>query len=437
MEHDIAAIWSDILSSSSGFLPPGTSEMWISECVPMSIEDGVLKLMVPNRFTLDNIEKRVLDTLSDYVRSEGHASSVELVLSDAAQKPAPAAKQILQPQSKNGLLPNYKFDTFVVGKSNNFAHAASIAVSESPGDAPHNPLFIWGGVGLGKTHLMHAIAHRILENEPSARILYVTSEKFTNDLVASIRNNTTQDFRARYRNLDVLLVDDIQFIGNKDATQEEFFHTFNSFREANRQVVISSDRPPKDIKDIEERLISRFEWGLVTYIQPPDFETRVAILQTKAELKEYRIPEDVITFIAQNIPSNIRELEGALNRVVMYSKINDEPINTDNIGSWLKDVIRSSTRGVSIDQIQQLTAESFNISIDDLTSSNRTKDVALARQIAMYIARERLNESLQQIAFAFNKKDHTTIIHACNKIEEMIKQNGRIKNIVENISGKL
>lgn len=437
MEQDIRSIWQDVLSSSNAFLPPGTSNMWMSECEPVSIQNGVMTISVPNRFTLENFEKRVLEHLIKYVKSMDYAESISLVLRDEEQKPSDTKKQLLQPQSKNGLLPNYIFDTFVVGKSNNFAHAASVAVSESPGDAPHNPLFIWGGVGLGKTHLMHAIAHKILEKDQSVRILYVTSEKFTNDLVSSIKSNTTADFRSRYRNLDVLLVDDIQFIGNKEATQEEFFHTFNTFREANKQIVISSDRPPKDIKDLEERLISRFEWGLVTYIQPPDFETRVAILQTKAEMKEYKIPEDVIAFIAQNIPSNIRELEGALNRVVMFSKINNEPINIDNIGVWLKDVIRSSSVGVSIDQIQQLTAESFNITIDDLTSTNRTKDVALARQIAMYLARDILNESLQQIAFAFNKKDHTTIIHACNKIEEMMKTNIRVKNIVENIRGKM
>ena len=300
------------------------------------------------------------------------------------------------------------------------------------------PLFIWGGVGLGKTHLMHAIAHHVENSLQNPRTLYVSSEKFTNDMITSIRNKTTEDFRAHYRNLDILLIDDIQFIGDKEGTQEEFFHTFNSLHVAKKQVVISSDRPPKEIKGVEERLVSRFEWGLVTDIQQPDFETRMAILQKKAEMKGYEIPEDVILFLAQNISSNIRELEGALNRVVAYSNINSEPMNAKNIGVWLKDILRNrSGERISVDYIQQLTAESFGITVEDLISSKRTSDLALARQIAMFIAREKINDSLQQIGYAFNKKDHTTVLHACKKIENMMKTNIRVKTIVDNIRNKM
>ncbi len=439
LEKNAESVWKEILRSSKDFLPPDTNDIWLQTCMPLSLENGVLKIDVPNPFAKENIEKRILKPLEAFLRERGYADAVELMMEENQQEQE-RARNIVQMQaapSRNGLNPNYVFETFVIGKSNRLAHAASLAVSESPGIA-YNPLFIWGGVGLGKTHLMHAIANHIEKNLQNARTLYVSSEKFTNDMISSIKNNKPADFRAQYRNLDVLLIDDIQFIGDKEGTQEEFFHTFNSLHEAKKQVVISSDRPPKEIKGVEERLVSRFEWGLVTDIQPPDLETRVAILQKKAELKGHRIPEEVILFLAQNIPSNIRELEGALNRVVAYSEINAEPMSPENIGVWLKDILRHRSMGqLSIDYIQQLTAESFGITVDDLISTKRTSDLALARQIAMYVARRKLNDSLQQIGIAFNKKDHTTVLHACNKIETMIKSNIRVKTIVDNILNRL
>lgn len=285
---------------------------------------------------------------------------------------------------------------------------------------------------------MHAIGHYVSENLPGAKVVYVSSEKFTNELISSIQNNRTQDFKAKYRSVDVLLIDDIQFLADKESTQEEFFHTFNSLHDAKKQVVISSDRPPKDIQRVEERLVSRFEWGLVTDIQPPDLETRVAILQKKAELRGYVVPEDVIFFLAQNIPSNIRELEGALNRVVACSELNGEPISTERAAEWLKDIIRNVLRGpVSIDLIQHLVAESFGIPVEELSSSKRTSDLALARQIAMYLSREYTEASLQQIGYGFNKKDHTTVLHACRKIDELLKNDLRVKSIVDNVRKKL
>ncbi|MDR1019763.1 MAG: chromosomal replication initiator protein DnaA [Synergistaceae bacterium] len=438
MEKDIKSIWQDVLSSSSSFLPPGTTDMWLSTCLPIAVNNGVFEIDVPNAFAKENMEKKIIKPLEAFLMERGYAASVSIHMDEEQQIPPRQQAQSAPPVNENGILnPTYVFENFVIGKSNRLAHAASLAVSELPGHA-YNPLFIWGGVGLGKTHLMHAIAHHVRNKQHGARTLYVSSEKFTNDMITSIKTNSTNEFRTQYRNLDVLLIDDIQFIGDKEGTQEEFFHTFNSLHEAKKQVVISSDRPPKEIKGVEERLVSRFEWGLVTDINQPDLETRVAILQKKAEAKGNLIPEDVILFLAQNIPSNIRELEGALNRVVAYSNVNAEPINIENLGTWLKDILRHNAKGqISVDYIQQLTAESFGITIEDLVSTKRTSDLALARQIAMYLARDRLNDSLQQIGYAFNKKDHTTVLHACKKIEELVKSNIRVKTIVDNIRNKL
>jgi chromosomal replication initiator protein len=440
LENDINVIWQDILSSSNDILPNGVNEIWLVTCRPISIENGVLLIEAPNMFAKQQMDMSIVEPLSDFVSSRNYAESVAVRISDRAmqehQKSKTQAKSAAS-QKKNGLNPNYVFETFVVGKSNRLAHAASLAVSDSPGVA-YNPLFIWGGVGLGKTHLMHAIAHHVEKNLNEARTLYVSSEKFTNDLISAIRNTSTDAFRSRYRNLDLLLIDDIQFITGKEQTQEEFFNTFNSLYEASKQIVISSDRPPRDIIGVEERLVSRFESGLVTDIQTPDLETRVAILQKKADMKNKEIPEEVILFLAQNIPSNIRELEGALNRVIAYSEINSEPMSTENIGVWLKDILRANSRGnVSVDYIQQLVAESFGITIDELLSPNRTAELALARQIAMYIARKNLHLTVNQIAIAFNKKDHTTVLYACRRIDEMIKTNLRVKTIVDNIQDKM
>ena len=439
MEQDLKTLWQDVLTQGKELLPSGATDIWLKTCLPLSLEGGVLALDVPNVFIKEQIQSRFLAPLLEVLSSRGIARSVELRVASEIrpneQKRAEAAAQPAPP--RNGLNPNYVFDTFVVGKSNRLAHAASLASAESPGVA-YNPLFIWGGVGLGKTHLMHAIGHYVGENLAGAKVVYVSSEKFTNELISSIQNNRTQDFKAKYRSVDVLLIDDIQFLADKESTQVEFFHTFNSLHDAKKQVVISSDRPPKDIQRVEERLVSRFEWGLVTDIQPPDLETRVAILQKKAELRGYVVPEDVIFFLAQNIPSNIRELEGALNRVVACSELNGEPISTERAAEWLKDIIRNVLRGpVSIDLIQHLVAESFGIPVEELSSSKRTSDLALARQIAMYLSREYTEASLQQIGYGFNKKDHTTVLHACRKIDELLKNDLRVKSIVDNVRKKL
>lgn len=421
-----------------------TAEIYLQTCMPLSLDDGVLTLDVATQFAMDQINSRYLARMRELLIETSFGTDVRLRVSSdqpedtRVQEPQPKAQPPKPTSGRNGLNPNYVFSTFVVGKSNRLPHAASLAVAESPGNT-YNPFFIWGKVGLGKTHLMHAIGHHIEATNNNTKILYVSAEKFTNDLITAIRNNTNQEFRARYRELDVLMIDDVQFIAGKEQTQEEFFWTFNTLHDAKKQIIISADRPPKDIEGIADRLVSRFEWGLVTDIQPPDLETRVAILQKKAEMKKYmNIPEDVIMFIAQNIPSNIRELEGSLNRIVACSDLNHEPINIENASVWLKDLIKEHPVGtVSIGLIQQMTAEAFGFSVEELLSKKRTADLALARQAAMYVARNKTNEALIQIAYAFNKKDHTVVIHACRKIAELIKTDLRIRSFVDNIVNKL
>ena len=421
-----------------------TAEIYLQTCMPLSLDDGVLTLDVATQFAMDQINSRYLARMRELLIETSFGTDVRLRVSSdqpedtRVQEPQPKAQPPKPASGRNGLNPNYVFSTFVVGKSNRLPHAASLAVAESPGNT-YNPFFIWGKVGLGKTHLMHAIGHHIEATNNNTKILYVSAEKFTNDLITAIRNNTNQEFRARYRELDVLMIDDVQFIAGKEQTQEEFFWTFNTLHDAKKQIIISADRPPKDIEGIADRLVSRFEWGLVTDIQPPDLETRVAILQKKAEMKKYmNIPEDVIMFIAQNIPSNIRELEGSLNRIVACSDLNHEPINIENASVLLKDLIKEHPVGtVSIGLIQQMTAEAFGFSDEELLSKKRTADLALARQAAMYVARNKTNEALIQIAYAFNKKDHTVVIHACRKIAELIKTDLRIRSFVDNIVNKL
>ncbi len=386
VDTNIEQIWQDLLSEASTRLPQGAADLWLKTCIPVEILGDTLVLDVPNVFVKEQISSRVLKDLVTLVKERGVAGNVEFRVGSEtrkdeqvrAERAAQGAQQ--QPAARGGLNPSYVFSTFVVGKSNRLSNAASLAVAETPGEA-YNPLFIWGGVGLGKTHLMHAIGHYVLDRNPNMKVAYISSEKFINEFIQSIQKNRTQEFKSKYRNMDVLLIDDIQFLGNKESSQEEFFHTFNSLHTTKKQIVICSDRPPKEIQNIEDRLVSRFEWGLVTDIQSPDLETRIAILQKKALLKKYEMPEDVILLLAQNIPSNIRELEGALNRVVACAELNSEPITPENAGEWLKDVIRKDIRGpVGIDAIQQAVAESFGMSTEDLVSSKRTSELALARR---------------------------------------------------------
>ncbi len=334
---------------------------------------------------------------------------------------------------KSNINPRFTFDSFVIGPSNRFAHAACMAVAESPAKA-YNPLFIYGGVGLGKTHLMQAIINRVHLNNPRIKSYYTTSEKFTNELIEAIRHRSTNQFRQKYRTIDVLLIDDIHFIAGKESTQEEFFHTFNALHESRKQIIISSDRPPKEIANLEERLTSRFAWGLITDIQAPDYETRVAILRKKIEREPVKVPDDVIYFIAEEIKSNIRELEGALIRVVAYSLLEEKPVSLEIAKLVLKDMVKETLKIINVDLIQKSVAEFFQINQGELKNSRRHKNIVLPRQIAMYLTRQLTNLSLPEIGHAFGGKDHTTVLHSYNKIELNLKTDLELKNIIEKLS---
>lgn len=446
MATDLSVMWAEFKKVCTSSFKDETFELYVEMCLPASMENGLLTLDVPTLFAKEKIEKEYLSKMKEILVATGFGSNITITTESTIQSEpsADSDEEIIEKippkpriTRKNGLNPNYVFSTFVVGKSNRMAHAACVAVAEKPGDK-YNPLFIWGNVGLGKTHLMHAIGNHVEKTNPRAKVLYVTAEAFTNELIRAIRDRQNVAFRSKYRELDVLMIDDVQFLAGKEQTQEEFFHTFNALHTAKKHVIISSDRPPKQLEGLTERLVSRFEWGLITDIQQPDLETRMAILQKKALLKNYEIPEEIILFIAQNIPSNIRELEGTLNRVVACSEFSKEPITIENVSFWLKDMIKKENSGpVTIGSIQHLVSEVFAVPVTDMLSRSRQAEITLARQAAMYIARQNTNNSLQQIGTAFNRKDHTTVLHACEKIEGLIKSDMRVKTFVDEVVEKL
>ncbi|QIR31338.1 Chromosomal replication initiator protein DnaA [Bacillus velezensis] len=407
-----------------------------------ALAGDTLTITAPNEFARDWLESRYLHLIADTIYElTGEELSVKFVIPQNQDEenflPKPQVKKAAKeepsdfPQSM--LNPKYTFDTFVIGSGNRFAHAASLAVAEAPAKA-YNPLFIYGGVGLGKTHLMHAIGHYVIDHNPSAKVVYLSSEKFTNEFINSIRDNKAVDFRNRYRNVDVLLIDDIQFLAGKEQTQEEFFHTFNTLHEESKQIVISSDRPPKEIPTLEDRLRSRFEWGLITDITPPDLETRIAILRKKAKAEGLDIPNEVMLYIANQIDSNIRELEGALIRVVAYSSLINKDINADLAAEALKDIIPSSKpKVITIKEIQRIVGQQFNIKLEDFKAKKRTKSVAFPRQIAMYLSREMTDSSLPKIGEEFGGRDHTTVIHAHEKISKLLIDDEQLQQQVKEI----
>ena len=338
--------------------------------------------------------------------------------------------------NKSNLNIKYTFDSFVVGENNRFAHAAALAVSEAPGTA-YNPLFLYGGVGLGKTHLMHAIGNEILKHNKNANVLYVTSEEFNNNLIYGIKEGKMENFRNKYRNTDVLLIDDIQFLAGRDRNQEEFFHTFNTLHEAGKQIILSSDRPPKDIQPLEDRLRTRFEWGLIADISNPDYETRMAILQKKAQTDNIIIDNEILSNIATKINTNIRELEGALNKLVALSILKNMPFSIALSEEAIADVVHNQNKVLSIEYIQDVVAKYFNVSVADLKGSRRSSDVVFPRQIAMYLCKSVAQISYPKIGNAFGKRDHSTVMHACEKIESEINQNTNTKLIVETVKNSL
>lgn len=419
---------------------------WIMGLKPIGIKNGVFMIDVPNELTLDIITQRYKLLFKEAIKHVlNQEINVECVVGGLVKEKEEEVsikeekKNVAQNTDTYGILNSkYTFESFVIGNSNRFAHAASVAVAESPANA-YNPLFLYGGVGLGKTHLMHAIGHHIKENNPSAKVVYVSSEKFTNELINSIRYDKNLDFRNKYRGVDVLLVDDIQFIAGKESTQEEFFHTFNELYEARKQIIISSDRPPNEIPTLEDRLRTRFAWGLQADIQAPDFETRIAILKKKAEIENYVVSSDVMVYIATKIKSNIRELEGALIRVMAYSSLtNNKNITVDLAAEALKDIISSSqTKNITIDLIQDVVANYYNLSIQELKSQRRTRNVAYPRQIAMYLSRKMTDMSLPKIGDEFGGRDHTTVIHAYEKISGAIKTDDSLTNAIKIITKKI
>lgn len=360
---------------------------------------------------------------------------IHYILSSNA--PAMTTNTKAKNESYANLNPKYTFDTFVIGSNNQFAHAASLAVAEAPGGA-YNPLFIYGGVGLGKTHLMHSIAHFILEQNPEARVMYVTCETFANELIQSIRNKTTIDFKDKYRNIDVLLIDDIQFISGKESTQEEFFHTFNALHDLKKQIIISSDRPPKDIQTLESRLRSRFEMGLIADIQSPDYETRMAILNKKIETDHIFIEPAVLEFIASNIKSNIRELEGSLNKIIALSRLKKQEINMSLVTEAIQDYINTDNlHTVTYSYIVDIVADHYGITSQEIYSKNRSKKVAYPRQIAMYLCRKFLSMSLDDIGKSIGDRDHSTVIHACKLIEKDLKDDISLQNTIDVLTKKI
>ena len=374
--------------------------------------------------------------ISEPKKTVNSNKSVQKTAKKKSSRKFPISRSSLESQSPI-LNHNYTFDSFVVGASNRFAHAAAIAVARSPAKA-YNPLFIYGGVGLGKTHLMQAIGNKVISEQPDLRVYYLSSEIFTNQLIDAIQNRNTVKFRKKYRSVDILLIDDIQFLSGKEQTQEEFFHTFNTLYDAHKQIIITSDRPPKDIKYLADRLISRFEWGLVTDLQPPDIETRIAILRKKAEYSNLSIPEDIIYFLADRIKSNIRKLEGALIRLASYCSLTNTKITRELTEEILKDSLEDElSKIITIDKIQKVIADHYDIRINDITGKKRTRNIALPRQIAMYIARKLTPLSLPEIGKSFGGRDHTTIIHGINSIDTKMTDNYEVKKTVTSLINKI
>lgn len=439
MTIGLSNIWDKILDHAKQEIGERAFENWFTQTRLISITDESLVIEVPSNFFKDWIYDHYRDILNiSILKTVGKIIPVQFEIKTQAGTtlPKPDTKQsaVTRPGSKKTfyLNPRYTFEGFVVGPSNRFAHAATLAIVESPAKA-YNPLFIYGGVGLGKTHLMQAACHYISETHKELKLFYTSSESFTNELINAIQNRTTPKFREKYRNVDVLLIDDIHFIAGKESTQEEFFHTFNTLYDAHKQIVLSSDRPPKTIPGLEERLVSRFEWGLVTDVQPPDLETRIAILKKKAERNSVILPEDILYFIAEQIKANIRELEGALIKVIAYASLENKPLSLDLAKEVLQDVLLGEQQKISVELIQKKVANYFDIKISEMKAKKRNKQVVYPRQVAMYLTRELTNMTLPNIGEAFGGRDHSTVIHAYEKIQSDLKKNQNVKNLINRL----
>ncbi|MFK5925162.1 MAG: chromosomal replication initiator protein DnaA [Desulfuromusa sp.] len=437
-------VWSKTLEILKTKTSDQNYSTWIVPIYPVNIVKKELTVEVPNKFIKDWIKENYKDLIEKTlleVSTINYVINIKINKTNKNQKINIPLKEKETIKSKETIgkvekLPNinskYTFDTFVAGTSNQFAHAAAMAVSKNPATT-YNPLFIYGGVGLGKTHLINAIGNEIYKNNNTTKICYYSSEKFTNELINSLRHAKMDEFRNKFRTIDILLIDDIQFIAGKKSTQEEFFHTFNALYESHKQIIVTSDKFPKEIPDLEERLRSRFEWGLIADIQAPDTETKQAILNMKADQNNIRLPEDVIFFLANSISNNVRELEGYLIRIGAYSSLTSTPITIEMAKKVLKDILIENSREITIDKIQKKVAEHFQIKISDIKSSKRLKNIVFPRQIAMYISRNLTSLSYPEIGSKFGGKDHSTIIHAIKKIERIMKEDLQTKTIIEKL----
>ncbi|MFS0788734.1 chromosomal replication initiator protein DnaA [Shouchella sp. 1P09AA] len=447
--ENIHDLWNKVLEEMKQRVSKPSYETWLKSTTATALQNDVITITAPNEFARDWLEDHYSSLAADIIEHlTGARLNPKFVIPQHEQEeeviqeqPTPAATDVnlaAQNDTNRSMLNDkYTFNTFVIGSGNRFAHAASLAVAEAPARA-YNPLFIYGGVGLGKTHLMHAIGHYVMEHNPNAKVVYLSSEKFTNEFINAIRDNKAVHFRNKYRNVDVLLIDDIQFIAGKIQTQEEFFHTFNALHEESKQIVISSDRPPKEIPTLEDRLRSRFEWGLITDITPPDLETRIAILRKKAKAENLDIPNEVMLYIANQIDTNIRELEGALIRVVAYSSLINQDMNADLAAEALKDIIPNALpKTLSILDIQKLVGDHYQVKLEDFKAKKRTKSVAFPRQIAMYLSREMTDASLPKIGSEFGGRDHTTVIHAHEKISKLLVTDQDLQQKVQMITEQL
>jgi chromosomal replication initiator protein len=432
------SLWSDVSARLRGTLNEKTFRNWFGEVAAVRLDDETFVLAVPNDLTREWIEGRFADLIRAGVTdAAGSERRLELVVEAVA--PVPEIRTPVRPAADGAPInPKYTFDSFVIGSSNRFAHAAALAIAEAPAQA-YNPLFIYGHTGLGKTHLLHAVANYIGLHSSSLGVRYVTSETFMNDFINSLRDKRIEGFKQRYRAYDVLLIDDVQFFEHKERIQEEFFHTFNSLHEAGRQIVMSSDRPPRDIQTLEDRLRSRFEWGLITDIQPPDLETRIAILRRKVKYDRIEIgDEEVLTHIASRVTTNIRELEGALTRVVAFASLTGRFMDVELAQDVLRDVFpQGEPAVVSIERIQELVCDRFGVTLAELTSERRSQSIVYPRQVAMYLSRELTDSSLPKIGKHFGGRDHTTVIHATSKIARLIKEDRSVYNLVQELTARV
>ncbi|NQT95642.1 MAG: chromosomal replication initiator protein DnaA [Candidatus Omnitrophica bacterium] len=452
MENSLDSIWAQILQNIRKRISPQSYETWFVPTKQVAQSDKSITIEVPNKFFKDWLVEHYKERIVSAAEELGKKGvEIEFAINEhSVAKEADEGEgekkglgfltrpfeRFMQSPQELAFNRRYTFESFVVGGCNRFTHAAALAVAEKPAKA-YNPLFIYGGVGLGKTHIMQAIGQHTVKTQPRLKVLYMSSEKFTNQLINAIQNRTTQKFRDKYRTLDILLIDDIQFISGKESTQEEFFHTFNTLYDAHKQIVVSSDRPPKEISALEKRLVSRFEWGLVTDMQLPDLETRMAILRKKLESEVTTVSDDVLFFIADNIKSNIRELEGALIRIIAYASLIGKSIDLGVAKEVLKEAGEQEASDIGVELIQRVVADYFDIGTTEMRSKKRTKKIVYPRQIAMYLARELTGSPLVEIGGLFGGRDHTTVMHACGKIEEDIKKNPHIKGMVDNIITKI